>query len=148
MAASKFRLQDWRFGWLIKQANDTVSVPGTTLVDSTGTEYGASNPLPTTIASGYFPSGYSYKHIAAGQATTVVKTSAGVLHSVTFGGPATATNVTTIYDDSAGVGVVIGIPTATAVVGPVTMVYDIAFANGLTIITGTANGADMTVSYR
>ena len=91
---------------------------------------------------------YSYAHIAAGQATTVVKASAGVLHSITFNGAATATNVTTVYDNATGAGTVIAIPAATTVTIPVTLTYDVAFANGLTIITATANGADMTVAYK
>lgn len=91
---------------------------------------------------------FIYAHIAAGQATTTVKSSAGFLHSVTFNGAATATNVTTIYDNTAGSGTVIAIPAATTVTIPVTLVYDISFATGLTFVTATANGSDMTVSYR
>lgn len=92
--------------------------------------------------------GYTYAHIAAGQATSVIKSSAGTLHSITFNSPATATNVTTIYDNTSGSGNIIGIPTATAVVAPVTVIYDLAFTLGLTIITGTANGSDMTVAFK
>lgn len=91
---------------------------------------------------------YSYAHIAAGTATTVVKASAGVLHSITFNSPATSTNTTTVYDNASGAGTVIAIPAATAVTFPVTVVYDLAFANGLTLITATANGGDMTVVYK
>lgn len=92
--------------------------------------------------------GYSYTHIAAGQATTVVKASAGTLHSITFNSAAAATNITTIYDNPSTSGTVIAIPAAAAVIAPVTVIYDLAFALGLTIITGTANGADMTVTYK
>ena len=91
---------------------------------------------------------YSYLNIVAGQATTVVKATPGILHSIVFNGPATATNVTTVYDNASGVGTVIAIPAATAVVSPVTLIFDIKFAIGLTIITATANGANMTVCYR
>ena len=100
--------------------------------------------LPTVSA------GYTYDHIAAGSAATfVVKASAGVLHSITFNSAATATNVTTVYDNASGSGTVIAIPAATtATIAGLTLTYDVAFANGLTIITTTANGADMTVSYR
>jgi hypothetical protein len=92
--------------------------------------------------------GFSYSHIAAGQATTTVKSGAGILHSITFNSAATATNVTTLYDNTAGSGTVIAIPAATTATIPVTLHYDLAFATGLTIVTGTANGSDMTVSYR
>ena len=105
-------------------------------------------PLPvsdTAVATG----GYSFLHIAAGAAATfVVKASAGTLHSIILNGPATATNVTTIYDNATGVGTVIGIPLVTAVVSPLTMLYDLAFANGLTIITTVANGGSMTVVFK
>lgn len=93
-------------------------------------------------------SGYLYAHIAAGQATTLVKTGAGTLHAIVFGGAATATNVTTVFDSLLGSGTVISIPAATAAVGPTTVIYDVKFATGLTILTGTANGSDMTVVYR
>jgi hypothetical protein len=107
--------------------------------------------LPVVPANDYFPAAATYRHIAAGQATTVVKASAGTLYALIFNGAATATNVTTVYDNASGVGTVIAIPAATTATvlpplsfGPV----GLAFANGLTIITTTANGADMTVVYR
>lgn len=92
--------------------------------------------------------GYSFLHIAAGQATTTVKSGAGTLHAIVFNGKATATNVTTIYDNTAGSGTVIGIPDATSQVNPDSVIYDLAFATGLTIVTATANGPDMTVVYK
>ena len=93
--------------------------------------------------------GYTYAHIAAGQATTVVKASAGVLHSITFNSAATASNVTTVYDNASTSGTVIAIPVATtaSIVG-ISSTFDVAFTNGLTIITTTANGSDMTVAFR
>lgn len=92
--------------------------------------------------------GYSYLNIAAGQATTVVKASAGTLHSIVLNSAATATNTTVVYDHPSGVGTVIGRPAVTTATVPTTLIYDIAFANGLTIITATANGGDMTVVYK
>lgn len=91
---------------------------------------------------------FSYLNIAAGQATTVVKSGAGFLHSITFNSAATATNVTTVYDNTAGSGTVIAIPAATTATVPTTLMYDVSFATGLTILTATANGSNMTVSYR
>lgn len=105
------------------------------------------NATPVQVWVGNSP-GYSYTHIGAGQATTVVKASAGLLRAIVFNGPAAATNVTTVYDNPSTTGTVIAIPLATAVVGPVTVIYDAAFALGLTIITGTANGADMTIVWK
>lgn len=90
----------------------------------------------------------SYLNIVAGQATTTVKSGAGFLHSITFNSAATATNVTTVYDNTAASGTVVAIPAATTATIPVTLTYDVAFTIGLTIITATANGSNMTVSYR
>jgi hypothetical protein len=91
---------------------------------------------------------FSYLNIAAGQATTVVKASAGFLHAIVFNGPATATNTTNVYDHASGAGTIIATPLATAVVNPTTVIFDCSFGTGLTIITATANGANMTVIYR
>lgn len=91
---------------------------------------------------------FSFLNIAAGQATTTVKSGAGFLHSITFNSAATATNVTTVYDNTAGSGTVIAIPAATTATVPTTLTYDCSFSTGLTIVTGTANGSNMTVSYR
>lgn len=91
---------------------------------------------------------FSYLNIAAGQATTTVKSGAGFLHSITFNSAATATNTTTVYDNTAASGTVIAIPAATTATVPTTLTYDVSFATGLTIITATANGSNMTVSYR
>jgi len=90
----------------------------------------------------------TYIHIAAGQATTTVKSGAGFLYSITFNSAAAATNVTTLYDNTAGSGTVIAIPATTSVTTPVTVQYNITFTTGLTIVTSTANGSDITVSYR
>lgn len=95
--------------------------------------------------------GASYSHIAAGQATTTVKSGAGTLYSITFNSAATATNVTTIFDSVTGSGTVIAIPAATTATVPTTLNFGpvgVAFATGLTILTATANGSDMTVVYK
>jgi hypothetical protein len=91
---------------------------------------------------------FSYLNIVAGQATTTVKSGAGFLHSITLNSAATATNVTTVYDSTTGSGTVIAIPAATTATVPTTLTYDVSFATGLTIVTATANGSNMTVSYR
>lgn len=109
-------------------------------VDSSG------NLKITTTASA--TGGYTYAHIVAGQATTLVKTGAGTLQSITFNSPAATNNVTTVYDSITGTGTVIAIPLATGVTVPTTITYNIAFTNGLTIVTATANGSDMTVSFK
>lgn len=95
-----------------------------------------SNPFATTA--------FTYKHIAAGQATTVVKNAPGVLIGIAYNSTVAATNVTTLYDNPTGTGATIAVVNAP----PVGFVdYQCEFLNGLTIVTGTANGADMTVIY-
>ena len=91
---------------------------------------------------------FSFLNIAAGQATTTVKSGAGTLRAIVFNGPATATSTLVVYDNTAASGTVIARPLATAVVSPVSVTYDLAFGTGLTLITAVANGADMTVVYR
>ena len=121
---------------------------GTALIGKVGidqTTPGTTNAVAVpAVASG----GYSFLNIAAGQATTVVKASAGTLHSITLNSAATATNTTVVYDNPTGVGTVIGRPNVVAATVPTTLIFDLAFANGLTIITATANGGDMTVTYK
>lgn len=104
----------------------------------------------STVGTGIqqFNQEFTYLNIAAGQATTVVKASAGILHSIVLNSAATATNVTTVYDNASGVGTVLAIPAVTTATVPVTLLFDVKFALGLTIITATANGGNMTVCYR
>lgn len=73
--------------------------------------------------------------------TTVVKTGAGVLHTIVLG--TTAAGAITIYDNTAGSGTKIGILKASIVEG--TYIYDVAFATGLTIVTAAAS--DLTVTF-
>ena len=109
----------------------------------------ASDQTPVSVTQGAAATGgYSFLNIAAGQATTVVKSGAGTLHSIILNSAATATNTTTVYDNTAASGTVIGRPAVTTATVPTTLIYDLAFATGLTIITATANGGDMTVTYK
>ena len=107
----------------------------------------AANGLVVSVPASAF-SGYTYAHVAAGQATTVIKASAGTLHSITFNSKGTATNTTTIYDNATGAGIVIAIPDAPNINAGTTLMFDIAFTLGCTIITATANGGDMTVAFK
>lgn len=51
MAVSKFRLQDWRLGWLTASGTGTAAIPAVTLVDTTGTPVtsGGSGAASTTV---------------------------------------------------------------------------------------------------
>jgi hypothetical protein len=100
---------------------------------------GVASPLPVQ-------SSYLYANITT-DATTVVKSGAGILHTICFNSPLT-TEVTTVYDNTAASGTKIStITTAAASPVPVCVTYDVVFNTGLTIVTATAAG-DITVSYR
>jgi len=84
---------------------------------------------------------WSPKHVA-GAATTVVKYSPGVLHSVCQNSQA---GTTTVYDNTAGSGTIIAaINTASS---PSCLVYDAYFSTGLTVVTTNASN-DITVNYQ
>lgn len=88
------------------------------------------------------PGGHSFSNITTAT-TTLVKSGAGVLHTVCVNTPA-ATATIQMYDSLTATGTKIGLITAT-VAG--CQLYDIAFATGLTVVTATA-APDITVSYR
>lgn len=81
-----------------------------------------------------------------GQATTVIKSVPGLLHTICFNNPA-ATAVITIYDGLNTAGTKIGTITIPASPMPVCLLYDVNFGTGLTIVTATAS-SDITVSYQ
>lgn len=92
---------------------------------------------------------FSYTRVAAAVGTTVIKASAGFLHTVTLNGAATATNVTRLIDSASGTSsAIIAVPAATTATVPTTLTYDVNFANGLVIEAITAAGSDMTISWR
>ena len=92
------------------------------------------------------PVGFNYVNIvAAAPTTTLVKSGAGFLHSITFNKPV-ATGVVKIDDALTDTTPVIGTITTPASPQPFTVTYDIAFSVGLTIVTSTA-AQDITVSY-
>ena len=110
----------------------TMSCPS----DNTGTAISMSNPLFVT------ESGNSYKNITSAT-TTACKAASGLLHSVTVNTKA-AGSTCVIYDSLTGSGTKIA--TIDSVNVEVSLIYDVAFLTGLTIVTtGTP---DITVSYR
>lgn len=97
------------------------------------------NPLPVK------EKGDSFLNIAAA-ATTVVKTGAGILRKITVN-KAILSGVITVYDNTAASGPKIATITNPAVLlqSNFTLSYDVAFANGLTVVTSAAD--DITVVY-
>lgn len=91
------------------------------------------------------PAAFSYSHIATA-ATTVVKGSAGNLHSITVNSKGTVASTITIFDNTAGSGTIIAVIDSLTLSG--TFVFDVRFAAGLTIVTTGTVAPDLTVSFR
>lgn len=79
--------------------------------------------------------------------TTTVKSGAGILHKIVINTKGASANIATVYDNTAGSGTVIAI-IDTVNLNPQSLIYDLAFATGLTIVTATGTAADITVVYR
>ena len=88
--------------------------------------------------------GYSFSNLAT-NATTTVKSGAGRLHAITVNTLGTATTAT-VYDNTAGSGTKIATISTTGQM--TTLLYDLAFATGLTIVTAGTTAADLTVVYK
>lgn len=91
---------------------------------------------------------YTYTAITlAAPTTTLLKTGAGLLHSLDF--TAAATGVIKIYDGVDATGTLMRTITspATLLQNEVNKVYDLAFSVGLTIVTSTA-AQDIVVGWR
>jgi hypothetical protein len=79
------------------------------------------------------------------QTTTLLKTGAGILHSITFNKPV-ATGTCEFDDALTHTSPVIGTITTPASPMPVTLIYDVEFTTGLSITTGIAS-QDITVAF-
>lgn len=80
--------------------------------------------------------------------TTVVKTGAGILYALILGDPR-ASEVITIYDNTAASGTLIGTITlpATLLTDVTYYLFGVAFSTGLTIVTATGAAVNLTVAY-
>jgi hypothetical protein len=95
--------------------------------------------INTGTAVGYTPLNIT------GDATTLVRTGGGILHTLTFNNP-TATETVTIYDGLTAGGTKLATITVPSGAVPVSLLYDLSYVVGLTIVTGTATG-DITVTF-
>lgn len=86
----------------------------------------------------------SYSHLAA-NATTTIKSGAGKLHSITINTLGVADTIT-VYDNTAGSGTVIAV--INAAVSQQTLLYDVVFSTGLTVVIAGTTAPDITVAYR
>jgi hypothetical protein len=78
-------------------------------------------------------------------ATTVVKSGAGTLHSITINTLGTA-DTATVYDNTSAAGTKIA--TINTTVSQGTMIFDIHFSTGLTVVLAGGAAPDITVSYQ
>ncbi len=99
-------------------------------------EPGQDSTLDRLLTAGKYNGNY-----IATATTTLVKTGAGVLHSITV--TETAAGAITVYDNTAASGTIKAAFKASIVEG--TYIFDIAFATGLTVVT--AGASKLTVSY-
>ncbi len=82
----------------------------------------------------------------AANATTLVKTGEGVLHSVTINDQGAAANTIKIYDGLTAAGTLLATIDSVTTTG--TLLFDLKFLVGLTIVIGTGTAGDITVMYR
>lgn len=77
--------------------------------------------------------------------TTVVKSGKGVLVGITINTAGAASNTATVYDNTAGSGTVIAVIDTTAGTG--TLFYNRECGTGITVVTATGTGADLSVLW-
>jgi hypothetical protein len=77
--------------------------------------------------------------------TTTVKSGEGVLHSITINTKGATSNTATVYDNTAASGTKIATIDTTAQIQ--TLLFDVNFTTGLTIVLASGTSADITVSY-
>jgi len=97
---------------------------------------------PTAYGLNTRPVPYHYRHIS-GNATTTIKSGAGILHAVTVNGAGSGWTIT-VYDNTAGTGEAVAVITPAA---GSTLVYDVHFGTGCTLVTAGKTAGDITVSY-
>lgn len=120
--------------WNITNISGTVSLPT-----------GAATESTLVALSAKVVNGYSFHH-SASNATTTIKSGAGVLKRVTVNTLGSALNTCTIYDNTAGSGTIIAVIDPTLARG--IFEYDLVFNTGLTIVTATGTAADLTIVYQ
>jgi hypothetical protein len=88
--------------------------------------------------------GLKYTNLKA-LGTTTIKAGEGVLHSISINTKGATGNTATVYDNTAGNGTTIATVDTTAQIQ--TLLYDLQFTTGLTIVLATGTSADITVSW-
>jgi len=88
---------------------------------------------------------FKYTNLAA-NATTLIKTGSGFLHSIVINTAGASANTIVVYDSLTAANAKIASINGTATAGQ-TMLYDINFSIGLTLILATGTAADITVCW-
>lgn len=95
-------------------------------------------------STSYYPV-YAAAHISTNTTTTALS-GAGVLHAICINDQGAASNIATVYNNTAGSGTVLAVIDTVTATG--CLVYDIATSTGITVVTGTGTAGDLTVAYR
>lgn len=101
-------------------------------------------PALTDTAFVVTNSPFSYTNITTA-ATTTIKSGAGMLHTITVN--TTANGSLIVYDNTAGSGTIIATVTSINNTACSTLIYDIQFNTGLTVVSSSAN-PDFTVTWK
>lgn len=117
----------------------TILRPLITSVVGQATANGESESLDVTQAANL------YSNITS-NTSTVVKSGAGIFHSITVNNPGTAESLT-IFDNTSCSGTKIGTSNA-LVASQTTLTYDVKFSTGLCITSAGTTAGDWTISYR
>lgn len=102
--------------------------------------------LNTTTPAQTFVSN-SFTNVAAGTATTVIKSGAGTCASIVINTLGVA-NTLTVYDNTAGSGTKLATINTAAAVAGIPFTYGAAMSTGITCVSAGGTGADYTVTYR
>ena len=92
-----------------------------------------------------FPARFAFRNLKA-NATTLVKTGAGMLHSVTINDAGASSNTCTLYDGLDASGTEIATIDTVELAGR-SLLYDVSFGTGLTVVIGTGTAANVTLAY-
>lgn len=79
-------------------------------------------------------------------ATTLVKTGEGILHTITINTKGASSNTLKIYDGLTASGTLLATVDTTITV--TTLLFDFKFFTGLCIVIGTGTAADVTIMWR
>lgn len=141
----------YSFGALSQYLSNTTPVIPTATIASSEPYAAVSaifKPVTLGVQGTVTLAGYNYTHITT-QTTTLIKTGAGILHSIIINSHAASATVEmddALTHTSPVIGIITMPSTITAVI-PIALEYDVQFSTGLSVTTGTAN-PDITVVWK